>query len=291
VHFAVAILGPVQLGKPRGLPAFSAGGASTIIPWLTTFGGQTPVQRTVDSARHIGAAGIKVYSDVPAERVRELAAEGRRQGLKVWSHARIFPGKPSDAVEAGVEVLSHSSLLACEALQTGTWCDHRASVQSEPLARLFALMQQRKTILEPTLATLRYSWTQGGSQPERAKPGSILHWSWEATRLARSLGVRIAAGSDVPLKAGGALPAIHDEMELLVTRAGLTPLEALTAASRTGAEILGVDRTSGTVQVGKPADLVVLAADPSSDIRNTRRITHVIKGGHVTIVKGDTARH
>jgi imidazolonepropionase-like amidohydrolase len=78
-------------------------------------------------------------------------------------------------------------------------------------------------------------------------------------------------------------------MELLVTRAGLTPLEAVTAATRTGAEILGVDRTSGTVQVGKVADLVVLAADPARDIRNTRQITHVIKGGRVTIVKGETA--
>lgn len=77
------------------------------------------------------------------------------------------------------------------------------------------------------------------------------------------------------------MPSIHDELELLVTRAGLSPLEAITAATGTGAKILGIDGVSGTIAIGKRADVVVLAADPTVDIRNTRRIAHVLKGGHL----------
>ncbi len=68
-------------------------------------------------------------------------------------------------------------------------------------------------------------------------------------------------------------------MELLVTKCGLTPLEAITAATINGATALGIEKSYGTIAKGKVADLVILTADPSADIRNTTKITYVIKGG------------
>jgi imidazolonepropionase-like amidohydrolase len=68
-------------------------------------------------------------------------------------------------------------------------------------------------------------------------------------------------------------------MELLVEKAGLTPLEAITAATRNGASVLGISDSYGTIARGKMADLIVLTADPTVDIRNTTRIAYVIKGG------------
>ncbi len=283
VNFAVAMVGPLQLGRPRSLPTMS-GTAFSIIPWLTTFADQTPARRTLAFVKGTGAAGIKLYSDIPTRRVRELAAESRRLGLKVWSHARIFPGKPSDAVDAGVEVLSHSSLLACEVAQTDRRCDHTASADSAPLERLFLRMRERGTILEPTLAVQRRAAIDGGGNPQRVRSVPMIAWATAATRLAHAFGVHIVAGSDLPLDPNAPAPAIHEEIELLVA-AGLTPLEAITAATRTGAKILGLDSMTGTLEVGKWADLVVLAADPTVDIRNTRSLTHVIKGGHLVAVK------
>jgi imidazolonepropionase-like amidohydrolase len=70
------------------------------------------------------------------------------------------------------------------------------------------------------------------------------------------------------------------ELEELV-RAGFSPMEAIVAATRNGAEILGAAAEIGTIEVGKLADLVILEADPLEDIRNTRRIWMVIKGGDV----------
>jgi Tol biopolymer transport system component len=89
-------------------------------------------------------------------------------------------------------------------------------------------------------------------------------------------GVTIGAGSDHP-----ALPwALHAEMEELVD-AGFSPLAAVTAATGTAAEILGASDEIGTIEEGKWADLVILNADPLEDIRNTRDIWMVIKGGEV----------
>lgn len=72
---------------------------------------------------------------------------------------------------------------------------------------------------------------------------------------------------------------MHDELELLVTRAGLSPLAALHAATLAPARALGIEAGRGSIEVGKSADLVILTADPSTDIRNTRAIEAVYQGG------------
>jgi imidazolonepropionase-like amidohydrolase len=91
-------------------------------------------------------------------------------------------------------------------------------------------------------------------------------------------GVRIAFGTD-----SGAQPARipgfaeHRELELMV-RAGLTPAQALTAATKGSAAMLNL-QDRGTVGQGKRADLVVLAANPLEDVRNTRQLVSIWHGG------------
>ena len=74
--------------------------------------------------------------------------------------------------------------------------------------------------------------------------------------------------------------SFHKELELLV-RAGIRPLDALTIATRNGAEVLGLLAETGTVTPGKRADLVLLNGDPTKDIRATRQIEWVMKDGRV----------
>lgn len=92
----------------------------------------------------------------------------------------------------------------------------------------------------------------------------------------------VAAGTDaMGAERDGELPNLHPELELLVTEAGFSALEAITAATRTAACALGDEETRGTIAVGKLADLVVLRADPSADIRNTRAVEFVVKRGRM----------
>lgn len=98
----------------------------------------------------------------------------------------------------------------------------------------------------------------------------------QLTGAAYRAGVPILVGTDTPI--GGF--RYHDEMAHLV-RAGLSPAEVLKAATIDAARYAGLERTSGSIAVGKRADLVLLAADPLADIANTRRIRAVFLGGRL----------
>ena len=88
-------------------------------------------------------------------------------------------------------------------------------------------------------------------------------------------GILVALGSDsgaMPIRAIGF--AEHMELQLMV-QAGLTPLQAIAAATRNGAELLGIAGESGSLEPGKRANFIVLAKDPSEEIRNTESILSV----------------
>jgi imidazolonepropionase-like amidohydrolase len=76
-----------------------------------------------------------------------------------------------------------------------------------------------------------------------------------------------------------AVPNIHREMQLLVEKCGLTPLEAIRSATSVAARAIGIEAAYGTVAAGKAADLVILLEDPSGDIRKTQNVAAVVKGG------------
>jgi imidazolonepropionase-like amidohydrolase len=97
--------------------------------------------------------------------------------------------------------------------------------------------------------------------------------------MCNQAGVKIIAGTDGP-GIGSLLPGfgLHGELELLVA-AGLTPLQALRAATLTAAEALGKADQLGTVEPGKLADMVVLDGDPLQEIQNLKKIHLVVQGG------------
>jgi imidazolonepropionase-like amidohydrolase len=128
-------------------------------------------------------------------------------------------------------------------------------------------------MLEPTLYVVEF-------QPSLQK---ILPWCRTVTGLAHRHGVRLVAGTDHVIGERDSLPNLHRELELLV-ESGLSPLAALTAATRNGARALGLGATHGTIEAGKVADLVVLDADPTVAIGNTRRVRMVVKGGRAFVM-------
>ena len=93
-------------------------------------------------------------------------------------------------------------------------------------------------------------------------------------------GVPILAGTDAgnPFCFPGF--SLHEELALMVV-AGFTPAEALRSATLNPAKFFGLDKTLGTIEVGKIADLVLLGANPLQDIRNTQRIKAVVSNGRL----------
>ena len=91
-------------------------------------------------------------------------------------------------------------------------------------------------------------------------------------------GVRIVGATDAGNIGTLHGPALHRELELMV-EAGLRPMEALVSATRNAAAVMGREKEVGTLEKGKFADLVILDDDPQFDIKNTRKISRVMKAG------------
>ncbi len=276
----------------HGLPAGQAAWARAIKP-------ETDVVKAVTEAKATGATGIKLYADLPPDVVKKITKEAHRQGLKVWSHATIFPSKPSDAVAAGVDVISHSVMMVFEledklpevsdkfSYRFVNW--KNVSVDSPAITALLRQMRKRGTMLDDTIIHTAERQVPGIVKAEAALAeekrlpgyaGYVENFTYGITKRAHELGIRLVAGTDFSEHPESQdFPNIHAEMELLVNKCGLTPLEAITAATRNGAMVLGIQNSYGTIAKGKVADLVILTADPSADIRNTTKIAYVIKGG------------
>ncbi len=153
------------------------------------------------------------------------------------------------------------------------------SFSDERMAMLLARFRRNGTWHTPTLGAIRGLWDRKDLQPDDRAYGSKIQEKQLAIVLAmQRAGVKLLAGTDGPWAQAGA--KLHDELAMLVG-AGLSPREAIWTATLGPAEFIGRSADLGTVSAGKIADLVLLDANPLSDIHNTTRINTVIFGGQV----------
>jgi imidazolonepropionase-like amidohydrolase len=142
-------------------------------------------------------------------------------------------------------------------------------------------------ILKFVPRSIAEKWKQGrGTQDKFVTPAEfelrekLLALSMHVVGQMETSGVGILAGTDSA--APDIVPgfALHEELALLV-QAGLTPMQALQAATKNPAEFLEKSKTEGTIEAGKEADLLLLDANPLEDIHNTRKIRALIVRGQL----------
>jgi hypothetical protein len=152
--------------------------------------------------------------------------------------------------------------------------------------RLFSIPALSHVSLDDRLVILgQYHWPDSRRAEEIRQFGDgYLKVQQFLAKFAQA-GGKIYAGTDSSAATTPGL-SLHHEMQLLVD-AGLTPMQAIMAATSNGAELLGLDRKIGTVEKGKTADLVLVDANPLQEITNTKKIFKVIKDGRVV----DTTYH
>jgi imidazolonepropionase-like amidohydrolase len=214
----------------------------------------------------IATGGVLTKGAVPGqdqlseEEMRAAIVEARTHGMRVAAHA-IGTSGIKNALRAGVTSIEHGHLLDDEAI---------------------ALFKERGAYLVPTLAAVWciYENIAGGAQPDYVvrKATEIYQSAGDNIRKAWRAGVTIAGGSDA-----GTPYNRHEnyayEVELMSTVLGMTPQQALTAATATAGELLGVE--AGVLAAGRPADLLLLGGDAGADVRALRDPRVVIKAGAV----------
>ena len=145
---------------------------------------------------------------------------------------------------------------------------------TESADELFSRFVENGVPLTPTLVPWALVLDEGDEEWEELFPEFVA-----VVGQMHEAGMTLLAGTDIAADRPAGT-TLHRELGLLVD-AGLSPAEALRAATSAPAQVLGVDDELGTVEAGKLADLVLLDADPLEDIPNTRRIATVIARGRV----------
>lgn len=236
----------------------------------------------------VGNAGL-----LRAVRARQRSVEHVREPLLVCFAAgrdeilRFFreDGWSPAEMERGLS-LHDDCPAAIEALRGGeTWLTPTLVVEHGRVA-----VDDPRYLKDPRRAMLPASVRQGfaaytarrRSQPEAGRRTERLRWEAQqaAVRRLHAAGARFLAGTDAPCEGGLPGFSLHEELELLVG-AGLTPLEALQAATLNAAAAAGMGDALGAVEAGKRADLVLLEANPIEDISRTRRIDAVVVDGRL----------
>ncbi|HEX8363191.1 MAG TPA: amidohydrolase family protein [Longimicrobium sp.] len=163
----------------------------------------------------------------------------------------------------------------------GTWLTPTLAVTHGQVPPDSLAADPRLRFVPPALAA-RWRSGHASASPDDVQFGRRMEANaWRLVGLARRAGVGILAGTDASDEAYVfAGSGVHDELALLV-RAGLSPLEALRAATLNPARYLGAADSLGTVAPGRLADLVILDANPLADIRNTTRIHAVVANGRL----------
>jgi hypothetical protein len=228
-------------------------------------------QRSVEHEDDLMRACSSRDAELRAQLGDRAALAGRREMDVVREQAR--------AMRASDDPPRCRALFARLA-RNGTWVVPTLAVY-QPYARALDSAGTHPARLVYVPPALREAWRRRPSvaafEP-RDTAVIAAFFSLARTGEMRRAGVRLLVGTDAPLPYVVPGFSVHDELALLV-RAGLTPMQALQAATREPAAYLDALDSLGTVAPGRLADLVLLDADPLHDIRNTRRIRGVVRDG------------
>ncbi|MCP3961769.1 MAG: amidohydrolase family protein [bacterium] len=193
------------------------------------------------------------------EELRVAVEEAARRGVPVMAHAHGTEGI-KQAIRAGVRSIEHGTFMDDEAID---------------------LMIEHDVFLVPTVYIGEY-YIEKGSDSEEMEKMVELSKSTQADfelRVAEAVrrGVKVAVGTDF----GGYPPRINAGEISAMVRVGMTPMQAIQAATRVGAELLGWEDRVGTLEPGKLADVIAVAGNPLDDVSELEDVIFVMIGGRV----------
>lgn len=261
-----------------------------------------------------GVTTLKMYVGTERKVGQRVIEEAHKRGLMVTGHLGLYSAQ--DAVADGIDCLEHiwsvfDYIIPAEVRQIP---HYRSSMDlNTPIARdLITNLVQRHVLVDPTLTVFKNlillnDLPSVNQNPENALAPARLREQWnsyrlyfaknteltprefrirefqkyqELTLLLYRAGVPLLAGTDTP--EWFVLPgfSLLQELELFV-EAGLPPSAALQSATINNAHALKQESQLGSIEPGKLADLVILSADPTANIRNVRRIEKVIRSGKI----------
>jgi imidazolonepropionase-like amidohydrolase len=284
---------------PRLLLAGLVDGTSDVTLGAVT--ADTPEESRTWTRRYhaAGFQQMKAYSSIKLPALKAIATEAHRLGMTVTGHIGL--GYTAyEAVEAGQDQINHIGSVAEMMGDSPEEFLKAVDQGSERSRKAIAFLKAHHTVIDPTLTIyeLRLASTahpKTSMEPDAVKIAMQLQGTlmdvgppnassaqdevlFQAfLRLTGALhraGVPIVAGTDQGIPGW----SLHRELELYV-QAGFTPMEAIQSATVVPARAMGMQGESGTLQRGKRGDVIIVGANPLTDIHNLRRVEQVVTEG------------
>jgi imidazolonepropionase-like amidohydrolase len=286
IYYAALMAGPSFFADPRTRAA-AEGAEPGRVPWMQAITDETDLPLAVAMARGTYATAIKIYANLPPRLVSRITREAHRQNIRVWAHGMVFPATPAEVVEAGPDVISHTCYLAYQASEKRPRSyQERFPVDyskfrdgdNPVMAGLFREMRRRNIILDATVRVYVEGEKAAAKRPGKP-PLCTADLAERLTNQAWREGVAISAGTDGETPAADPYPSLHEELILLAEKTGMPPAQVIRSATLIGAMTIGRERSMGSVEPGKLANLLVVAKNPLESLRNLRTVLMIVKRG------------
>lgn len=315
---AISLRDRLRLGEIQGARLITAGAiletaqAGDMVMKVTT---EAEVRAEVAKQALAGVDLVKLYARLTPDLIRAGIDEAHKWGIQATGH--LWQTSWTDAANAGIDAIEHitpgnAALLPAATREEflkikGTQFMYRwfdlVDVDGPEIREMIDALVKHRVTVDPTLLAFEaiawsddstrfptdIAWLLPPSLSKGTSGGNLLSMGWkpEDYRMAKAswprilaftkrlhdAGVRLVVGTDAPIAW-----FFHRELELLVS-AGISPADVIRLATRNASWAINRPTELGTVTRGKIADLVVLSADPLSDIRNTRKIEWVVQSG------------
>jgi imidazolonepropionase-like amidohydrolase len=310
-EFITAVRDAIAHGRglgPRLLLAGIVDGTSTYTIGVERVDTPEQARQWTDRYHEAGFQQMKIYSSVKLEELKAIADEAHRLGMTVTGH--VPEGLNAyQAIEAGQDQINHigyvADIMKGPLPENASRLDRYKATANIDLAspealKAVAFLKEHHTVVDPTLALAEFFTATTAKLPASFEPGvnkvapelaeqltdvgpptersqigeKVFEKELEIVGALHKAGIPVVAGTDQTVPGH----SLHREIELYV-QAGLTPMEAIQAATIVPARAMGLDKESGTVEKGKRGDLILINGDPLEDIHNTRNVEYVITGG------------
>lgn len=265
----------------------------------------------MDSLKKINAELVKIWVDdfngkfkkkISPEIYKAIITEAHKRDLRVAAHV-YYLSDLKQLVKDGIDVIGHS--VRSEVIDDATLVQMKAkniiyipTLSLDEFAYVYAKKPEwindeffKKSLEQGVYEMITSEKFQNElkNSPAFAKNMKAFEIAKQNLKKVFDAGIPVAMGTDsgaMPLRAQG----FSEHLELqLMTESGLTPLQAITVATKNSAKALKIDKDFGTIETGKMADFIILNSDPSKNIKNTRDIFLVYKSGK-EVSKGPIAK-
>jgi imidazolonepropionase-like amidohydrolase len=314
-EFITAVRDAIREGRglgPRILAAGIVDGDGPAALGVQRVNNADDAKKWVHRYHDAGFQQMKIYSSVTEANVAAVTREAHGVGMTVTGHVpegmNLY-----QAVDAGMDQINHIQyVLSIERppLSPSEQTDRAKRMQaaaeidlnSPESQKAITFIKTHGTVIDPTMAleemlyvaspmhpissfepgakrvapelAQQFADASGPASPTQATAEKIFQKALETVGALHRAGVTIVAGTDQGVPGF----SVYREIELYV-QAGFTPMEAIQAATIVPARVMGLDKTLGTVEAGKAADLIVLKTNPLDDIHNLRSVEQVVTGG------------